>query len=138
MLLAAGKWANSGGASHSDQAAKAAFHDTARNRQVTDCLHSICTIKASLGSPARAALFQKFFTFSGSKLNVAVQVNSTNDICHFLRKSHCGLYVASRPSLLRQAVHNRGCASNSAHNPFFLAIFSPTEACWILHVQVSS
>ncbi len=127
ISLAAGKWANSGGASHSDQAPKAAFHDTGRNRQVSGCLHGIYNSRASLGTPARPSSFQSLLTFSGSKLNVAVQLNSTNDICRVLRKTHCvyALFTGfPRPHLLRQAVHNRGCANNSAHNPILYAHFS--------------
>ncbi len=33
-------------------------------------------------------MFQSFLTFSGSRLNVAVQVNCTDSICHVLRKTH--------------------------------------------------
>ncbi len=104
ISLAAGKWANSGGASHSDQAPKAAFHDTGRNRQVSGCLHGIYNSRASLGTPARPSSFQSLLTFSGSKLNVAVQLNSTNDICRVLRKTHCVYTLFTgfpRPHLLR-------------------------------------
>lgn len=36
----------------------------------------------------RPSMFQSFLTFSGSRLNVAVQVNCTDSICHVLRKTH--------------------------------------------------